>query len=65
MTGTWTAVVTADRAYYDHVRAADAADAATISFPVYVAERRFKLVAAVRSTSAAAAASPRTSRTST
>ena len=43
MTGTWTAVVTADRAYYDHVRAADAADAATISFPAYVAERRFPL----------------------
>ena len=41
--GTWTAVVTADRAYYDHVRAADDADAASISFPVYVAERRFRL----------------------
>jgi serine/threonine protein kinase len=40
---TWTAVVTADRAYYDHVRAADAADAATMTFPVYVAERRFPL----------------------
>jgi len=41
--GTWTAVVTADRAYYDHVRAADDADAGSISFPVYVAERRFRL----------------------
>jgi pSer/pThr/pTyr-binding forkhead associated (FHA) protein len=41
--GTWTAVVTADRAYYDHVRAADAADAATMTFPVYVPERRFPL----------------------
>ena len=41
--GTWTAVVTADRAYYDQVRAADDADAGSISFPVYVAERRFRL----------------------
>jgi FHA domain-containing protein len=41
--GTWTAVVTADRAYYDHVRAADAADDATMTFPVYVPERRFPL----------------------
>jgi serine/threonine protein kinase len=40
---TWTAVVTADRAYYDHVRAADDADQASISFPVYVPERRFRL----------------------
>jgi serine/threonine-protein kinase len=46
-TVTWIAVVTADRAYYDQVRAADAADAASISFPVYVAERRFRLDAAV------------------
>ena len=44
---TWTAVVTADRAYYDQVRAADAADAASISFPVYVSERRFKLDAPI------------------
>jgi pSer/pThr/pTyr-binding forkhead associated (FHA) protein len=36
-------VVTADRAYYDHVRAADDADAGSISFPVYVPERRFRL----------------------
>jgi serine/threonine protein kinase len=41
--GIWTAVVTADRSYYDHVRAADDADAASISFPAYVAERRFPL----------------------
>jgi serine/threonine protein kinase len=41
--GTWTAVVTADRAYYDHVQAVDAADAPSISFPAYVAERRFAL----------------------
>jgi serine/threonine protein kinase len=41
--GTWTAVVTADRAYYDHVRAADEADKGSISFPGYVAERRFRL----------------------
>ena len=53
--GTWTAVVTADRAYYDHVRAADDADAGSISFPVYVAERRSGWTAA-RSASAAAAA---------
>jgi serine/threonine protein kinase len=39
----WTAVVTADRAYYDHVRPADDADAGSISFPVYVPERRFRL----------------------
>ena len=43
VTGTWTAVVTADRAYYDQVRAADAADAGSISFPAYVAERRIPL----------------------
>jgi len=41
--GTWTAVVTADRAYYDHVQTVDAADAPSISFPAYVAERRFTL----------------------
>ncbi|HEX4093836.1 MAG TPA: FHA domain-containing serine/threonine-protein kinase [Trebonia sp.] len=41
--GTWTAVVTGDRGYYEHVHAADAADAASISFPAYVAERRFPL----------------------
>jgi serine/threonine protein kinase len=41
--GIWTAVVTPDRAYYHKVRAADDADAASISFPVYIAERRFRL----------------------
>jgi len=41
--GAWTAVVTADRGYYEHVRAADAADSASISFPAYIAERRFAL----------------------
>ena len=41
--GTWTAVVTADRAYYESVRAADAADEGSMSFPAYVAERRIPL----------------------
>jgi serine/threonine protein kinase len=41
--GTWTAVVTADRAYNDHIRAADAADAATMTFPGSVAEHRIPL----------------------
>jgi serine/threonine protein kinase len=43
VTGTWTAVVTADRGYYDSVRAADAADQGSMSFPAYVAERRIPL----------------------
>ena len=42
-TGTWTAVVTADRAYYDNIHAVDAADAASISFPANVMARRFPL----------------------
>jgi serine/threonine-protein kinase len=42
-TGIWTAVVTADHAYYDNVHALNAADAASISFPAHVAERRFPL----------------------
>jgi serine/threonine protein kinase len=41
--GTWTAVVTADRAYYDHVQAVNPADTASLSFPAYFAERRFPL----------------------
>jgi serine/threonine-protein kinase len=41
--GTWTAVVTADRAYYDSVHAVNAEDAAAISFPGNVPERRFPL----------------------
>jgi serine/threonine protein kinase len=40
---TWTAVVTADRAYYENVHAVDAAETASIIFPAYVAERRFPL----------------------
>ena len=42
-TGTWTAVVTADRAYYDNIHAVDVADAASISFPADVTARRFPL----------------------
>jgi FHA domain len=40
---TWTAVVTADRAYYDSVQAAGGPDAAEIRFPAYCPERRFRL----------------------
>ena len=39
----WTAVVTADRAYYDRVLAADGPDVATLDFPTYCPERRFQL----------------------
>lgn len=39
----WTAVVNADRAYYDLVRAKEGADTATIAFPVYCPERLFRL----------------------
>jgi hypothetical protein len=39
----WTAVVTADRAYYDSVIAAGGPDAASIEFPGYCPERRFRL----------------------
>ena len=46
-TGTWTALVTADRSYYDQVRAADAADQGSISFPAYITERRFPLAGPV------------------
>jgi serine/threonine-protein kinase len=42
-TGTWTAEVTPDRAYYDSIHAVDAADAASISFPENVTTRRFPL----------------------
>jgi serine/threonine protein kinase len=41
--GIWTAVVAADRAYYDSVRAVSDQDAASISLPVHVPERRFQL----------------------
>jgi hypothetical protein len=39
----WTAVVTADRDYYDSVRAASGPDAGELSFPAYCPERRFRL----------------------
>jgi hypothetical protein len=39
----WTAVVTADRAYYDSVMAEGGPDAASIEFPGYCPERRFRL----------------------
>ncbi len=39
----WIAVVTADRVYYDSVRAAGGPDAGAISFPAYCPERRFRL----------------------
>jgi pSer/pThr/pTyr-binding forkhead associated (FHA) protein len=38
-----TAVVTADRAYFDSVQAASGADAEGITFPVYCPQRRFPL----------------------
>jgi len=42
-TETWTAVVAADRAYYDSVQAVSDTDAASIAFPGFVPERRFRL----------------------
>ena len=39
----WTAVVTADRAYYDSVQANGGPGAENISFPVYCPQRRFRL----------------------
>jgi FHA domain len=41
---TWTAVVGADRAYYDHVQALAGPEGAAVTFPSYCAERRFQLV---------------------
>jgi len=41
--GTWTAVVAADRAYYDSVQAVSDQDAESIVFPAFVPERRFPL----------------------
>jgi Protein kinase domain/FHA domain len=41
--GHWSAVVTADRAYYDSVQATSSPDAASIRFPAYFAEQRFLL----------------------
>ena len=45
VTGTWTAVVSADRAYYDTLRAVNDQEA-TISFPAQLPERRFPLAGA-------------------
>jgi FHA domain len=42
----WTAVVSADRAYYDAVQAAGGPDAAGIAFPAYFPQRRFQLTRA-------------------
>ena len=42
-TATWTAVVTADRVYFDRVVATVGADAPGLSFPAYCPERRFPL----------------------
>jgi hypothetical protein len=39
----WTAVVTADRGYYDSVQATGGPGAESISFPVYCPQRRFRL----------------------
>lgn len=39
----WTAVVSADRAYYDSIQAAGGPDAAAIAFPAYFPQRRFRL----------------------
>jgi hypothetical protein len=39
----WTAVVTADREYFDSVIAAGGPDAGSIKFPAYCPERRFRL----------------------
>jgi FHA domain len=41
--GDWTAVVSCDRAYFESVQAASGPDAATVPFPGYYAERRFRL----------------------
>jgi hypothetical protein len=39
----WTAVVSADRDYYESVRAASGPEGESIPFPAYCAERRFRL----------------------
>ena len=41
--GTWTAVVAADRAYYDSVQAVSDTVSASIAVPAFVPERRFRL----------------------
>jgi serine/threonine protein kinase len=43
VTRTWTAVVAADRAYYESVQAENDQDAELIRFPAHVPERRFPL----------------------
>src|SRR5579859_7501475 len=40
---TWSAAVSADRAYHESVQAASGPDAASLPFPGYYAERRFRL----------------------
>ncbi|HEX5404338.1 MAG TPA: FHA domain-containing protein [Pseudonocardiaceae bacterium] len=42
-TNGWSAVVTADREYFDAVRQQDGPDVPTISFPVYCPDRQFSL----------------------
>jgi hypothetical protein len=42
-TATWTATVTADRAYFNSVMAVDGPDAAGIAFPPYCPDRHFPL----------------------
>jgi hypothetical protein len=42
----WTAVVAADRAYYDSVEAASGPDGSGIDYPAYCPERRFQLTGA-------------------
>lgn len=39
----WTAVVAADRAYFESMQAASGPDEAAVTFPAYCAERRFRL----------------------
>ncbi len=41
---TWTAVVGADRGYYERVQALTGPEGAAVTFPSYCAERRFQLV---------------------
>ena len=43
VTSIWTAVVAADRGYYETVHAAGGPDAGAITFPAYCPERRFRL----------------------
>lgn len=43
---TWTAVITADRDYYEFVLASDGPDAAGIAFPPYYPQRRIPLTGA-------------------